>query len=310
LKIDFCPGKVASSFSCSQAETVSHPRAGQSQAVGRLVCDILFIRNLQMESIKKILRTPSAFVLVIVAMISLIGIIIQNKTEREIALIPFNATATGEAKLTQIASQPTNTVEPTATESIQACTGAFCFLNEEISKENIRKNNDAEFDFANSVLHIKGTRLEARVWFDNNDLPNNVRITVNFLPPDLICIFSVGFSNGTTYRPSYHMSIWEETLYFLRYRPDDIEERAKNYQKIPNISLKASVSNQVQLERENGNVAVIVNGARLIWVPQSQEEMQDIINLNRLFVSANSNYQEPGCTVAIEGIIVEELTKE
>ncbi|MBI3152817.1 MAG: hypothetical protein HYZ21_11830 [Chloroflexi bacterium] len=263
-----------------------------------------------MEPFKKILRTPNALVLVIAAIIALIGVIYQSNISKDVALIPINATSTAEARLTQIASQPTNTLEPTATESVQVCTGAFCFLNEEIDKGDVRSNKYAEFDFTNSALNIKGTRLDARVWIDNNDLPNTVRITVNFLPPDTTCIFSVGFSNGTSYRPSYHMAIWLETLYFLHYRPDGIEERAKNFQIIPNISLKANASNQVQLERENGNIAVIVNGARLIWVPQSEEEMQDINQLNRLFVSANSNSQEPGCTVTIEGIIVEELTKE
>lgn len=262
-----------------------------------------------MEPFKKILRTPSALVLVITAIIALIGVIYQSNISKEVALIPINATSTAEARLTQIAPQPTNTLEPTATESAQVCTGAFCFLTEEINKSDLRSEY-AEFDFTNSALNIKGTRLDARVWIDNNDLPNNVQIAVTFLPPDSTCIFSVGFGNGKSYRPSYHMTIWLETLYFLHYRPDGIEERAKNFQIIPNFSLKANTSNQIHLERENGNIAVIVNDTRLIWVPQSEEEMQDINQLNRLFVSANSNSQEPGCTVAIEGIIVEELTKE
>ena len=55
-----------------------------------------------MEPFKKILRTPSAFVLVITAVIALIGVIIQNKTSKEIALIPINATHTAEASLTSI----------------------------------------------------------------------------------------------------------------------------------------------------------------------------------------------------------------
>lgn len=54
-----------------------------------------------MESFKKILRTPSAFVLVITAVIALIGVIIQSNTSKEIVLIPINATSTAEARMTQ-----------------------------------------------------------------------------------------------------------------------------------------------------------------------------------------------------------------
>ncbi|NOH04205.1 MAG: hypothetical protein HND47_20640 [Chloroflexi bacterium] len=54
-----------------------------------------------MEAIKKILRTPSAFVLFLVAVVSLIGIIIQSNTDKEIARMPIDATSTAEARLTE-----------------------------------------------------------------------------------------------------------------------------------------------------------------------------------------------------------------
>lgn len=57
-----------------------------------------------MESIKKIFRTPTAFVLLLVAIFSLIGVIIQNKSAETIARIPIDATLTAEAKLTKNAN--------------------------------------------------------------------------------------------------------------------------------------------------------------------------------------------------------------
>ena len=68
-----------------------------------------------MESIKKILRTPSAFVLVIVALISLIGIIIQTNSSRNIALLPFNIASTQTAEAMQFVV----TASPTAQQAIQ-----------------------------------------------------------------------------------------------------------------------------------------------------------------------------------------------
>jgi hypothetical protein len=63
------------------------------------------------EAIKKILRTPSAFVLLLVAIISLFGILIKSKSDENIARIPIDATSTAEVRLTQFA----NTVIPTQT---------------------------------------------------------------------------------------------------------------------------------------------------------------------------------------------------
>ncbi len=239
---------------------------------------------------------------VLVAYFGYLGIRSQNE-------IPIQATQTAEARLTQIASQPTNTIEPTVTENAPQCTGAFCFLNETINKEDIRKNK-AEFTFTDSSLNISGTQIDARVWFDNNDLPNNVRITINFFPLDSNCLFSVGFGEGASFRPSYHTTIIQDSISFLRYRPSEFEERAKTYQTNQDLALIANASNQLRLERENGNVAIIINDVRLISVPQSQDEMQDINNLNRLFISANNNNQEPACSVTIEKVIVEELTNK
>lgn len=85
-----------------------------------------------MESIKKILRTPSAFVVFLAAIVSLIGIIIRSEYDKAIARIPIDATSTAEARLTEIANfsnmtlvaislsttsipAPTNTESPTST---------------------------------------------------------------------------------------------------------------------------------------------------------------------------------------------------
>ena len=55
-----------------------------------------------MEAIKKILRTPSALVLFLVAIVSLIGVIIKGETDKAIVRIPIDATSTAEARLTQL----------------------------------------------------------------------------------------------------------------------------------------------------------------------------------------------------------------
>lgn len=65
-----------------------------------------------MEYIKKILRTPSAFVLLLIAIVSLIGIIIQSKTNENIARLPIDATSTAEAKLTMVANSATQASLP------------------------------------------------------------------------------------------------------------------------------------------------------------------------------------------------------
>ena len=57
-----------------------------------------------MEPIKKILRTPSAFVLLLIAVVSLIGVVIKSETDQAIARIPIDATSTAEARLTEFAN--------------------------------------------------------------------------------------------------------------------------------------------------------------------------------------------------------------
>ena len=51
---------------------------------------------------RKILRTPSAFVLFLVAIVSLIGVIIKSETDKAIARMPIDATSTAEAALTAV----------------------------------------------------------------------------------------------------------------------------------------------------------------------------------------------------------------
>jgi hypothetical protein len=59
-----------------------------------------------MEAIKKILRTPTAFVLLLVAIITLIGIIVKGEFDKSIARIPIDATSTAETRLTEKAIVP------------------------------------------------------------------------------------------------------------------------------------------------------------------------------------------------------------
>lgn len=66
-----------------------------------------------MEPIKKILRTPSAFVLLLVAIVSLIGIIIKSETDKAIARIPIDATLNAEATLTALSNLPSIISSPT-----------------------------------------------------------------------------------------------------------------------------------------------------------------------------------------------------
>ncbi len=96
-----------------------------------------------MESVKKIIRTPSAFALIIVALFALIGVIIQSNTSKEIAKIPFSATQTAEASKILIADTPTATVtsmptftpEPTLTiTASNTPTLAECKLNNLINR--------------------------------------------------------------------------------------------------------------------------------------------------------------------------------
>jgi hypothetical protein len=51
-----------------------------------------------MESIKKLLRTPSALALIIVAIISLVGVVIQSNSSKAAARLPIDAASTAEAK--------------------------------------------------------------------------------------------------------------------------------------------------------------------------------------------------------------------
>lgn len=55
-----------------------------------------------MEAIRKILDTPAAFVLFLVAIVSLIGVIAKGETDKAIARIPIDATLTAEARLPTI----------------------------------------------------------------------------------------------------------------------------------------------------------------------------------------------------------------
>lgn len=57
-----------------------------------------------MEYIKKILRTPSALVILLAGILALIGVIFQSKSNERIAKIPIEATSTAEAKLTEFAN--------------------------------------------------------------------------------------------------------------------------------------------------------------------------------------------------------------
>jgi len=63
-----------------------------------------------MQAINKILRTPSAFVLLLVAIVSLIGIVIKSNSDEKIARLPIEATLTAEARLTAISSTLTPVV--------------------------------------------------------------------------------------------------------------------------------------------------------------------------------------------------------
>lgn len=78
-----------------------------------------------MEAIKKILRTPSALVLFLVAVISLMGVIVKSRSDEAIARIPIDATSTAEARLTELAGRPiatfpTETPAPEATPTPQS----------------------------------------------------------------------------------------------------------------------------------------------------------------------------------------------
>lgn len=62
-----------------------------------------------MEPIKKILRTPSAFALIVVAIIGLIGVIVQSNTSTNVVKLTIGVSLTAEAKLTQSAIQAEST---------------------------------------------------------------------------------------------------------------------------------------------------------------------------------------------------------
>jgi Tol biopolymer transport system component len=56
-----------------------------------------------MEFFKKILRTPSALVVLLAAILALVGVIYKSSVDQKIAKLPIYATQTAEAKLTSIA---------------------------------------------------------------------------------------------------------------------------------------------------------------------------------------------------------------
>lgn len=103
-----------------------------------------------MEPIKKILRTPTALVIVLAAIITAIltflGVIIKNKSDEKIANIPIEATLTAEAKLTAQISPPADLSTP------------------DISTPTTQKNilETIQFDYVDSPLNhgwnfIEGT---------------------------------------------------------------------------------------------------------------------------------------------------------
>ncbi len=68
-----------------------------------------------MQSLKKVFNSPSSFALVIVAIITLIGVYIQSKFNKDVASLSINATSTAEAKLTQAAMLQPTSIPPTST---------------------------------------------------------------------------------------------------------------------------------------------------------------------------------------------------
>lgn len=74
-----------------------------------------FEKGKREESIKKILRTPTALVVLLAAIIALVGVIYKSYSDEAIARLPIDATQTAEAKLTSIAFSFTGIVQQTAT---------------------------------------------------------------------------------------------------------------------------------------------------------------------------------------------------
>jgi len=62
-----------------------------------------------MKSLRAIMRTPTALVIIIAAILTLIGVIIKSVSDTNIAKLPIHATETAEAKLTALALVPTLT---------------------------------------------------------------------------------------------------------------------------------------------------------------------------------------------------------
>ncbi len=56
-----------------------------------------------MKIIQKIVSNPAAFVVLLAAILGLIGVIIKNENDKEVARIPIDATSTAEARLTESA---------------------------------------------------------------------------------------------------------------------------------------------------------------------------------------------------------------
>ena len=64
------------------------------------------------------MRTPSAFVLLLVAIVSLIGVIIKSETDKAIARLPIESTLTAEARLTEFvlsSNMTQSAIAPSAT---------------------------------------------------------------------------------------------------------------------------------------------------------------------------------------------------
>ena len=65
-----------------------------------------------MDAFNKIFKTPTAFVLLLVALVSLVGTIVKSKSDEKIARIPIEATQTAEAGLVMLPAEIT-AVSPT-----------------------------------------------------------------------------------------------------------------------------------------------------------------------------------------------------
>ncbi len=107
-----------------------------------------------METVKKVLRAPTALVVVIAAILGLIGVAIKSVTDTRIAKIPIEATQTAEIRLTELAlstiAQPSITLQPTLSPS---------------QTPTISSNNTSPTTLDNQALNIP----EGYVVFDSFD---------------------------------------------------------------------------------------------------------------------------------------------